>query len=92
MSALDDKLAELGGFERARYWRTCRDGWVIAYTTTPLVGGAHPGKWVCAAWRPIGGGVVELAYLRVFARRKDARARSVELWQTHEARKARKAS
>lgn len=90
----------LGRYERMCTWRTCADGWIICYTTTRAVGGLHDGKYVVLAYRPIGKGARsgdphewQLDYHRGFAKRKDAKARSVTLWRRHEdIGKARKAT
>jgi hypothetical protein len=86
-------LSGLGGFERLTLWRTCKDGWVVGYTTTPLVGGTHPGKFAVVAYKPIGKGARtgkpetwEVSYVRCYARRRLARDRAKVLWQKHEHR------
>lgn len=80
----------LGKYERARWWRQCKDGWRIAYTTTRAVGGKHDGKFVVMAYKPYGRGARsdphqwELVYHRGFVKRNSARDRSIALWKQHE--------
>ena len=79
---------------RQAFFRTCRDGWVIAYTTGRISGGPDHGKFAVLAYKPIGAGSRsgrrgaqqwELAYSRAFARRHLARSRAEVLFSRHDA-------
>lgn len=74
-------------------WRTCRDGWVIGYTTGRIQGGPHDGRFATLVYRPVGKGSRggrataqewELAKLQPAATRKLARARGVRLFRQHD--------
>lgn len=80
---------DLGKVERQALWQ-CKDGWLAGYTTTRVVGGPHDGKFLVMAYKPVGKGARSgkaeefvMVYERSFVKRKDAKARAMELWEKH---------
>lgn len=89
-------VAREGGYERSQTW-LCEDGWLIEYTTTPMVGGPDDGKFVVLAFKPVGKGSRggadtatswQRTYMRAFAKRKTARARAETLFYRHSPERA----
>lgn len=77
------------GAARQALWG-CKDGWIVGYTTTRVVGGPHDGGFVAMAYKPTGKGARtgkatehQRVYIRRFATRKAARARAERLYDQH---------
>lgn len=69
---------------------SCKDGWLVGYTTGRIRHGKHDGKFAAMAYKPVGKGArtgkatsFERVYFRTFAKRKSARARAEELYHQH---------
>lgn len=96
--AEDAAIEREGGFKRSQRW-ACEDGWLVEYTTTPMIGGPHDGKFVVASYKPVGKGSRggrgkarswKRHYMRAFAKRKTARARAEALYFRHSPKHAAK--
>jgi hypothetical protein len=81
-----------GEVERQQLWQA-RDGWLVGYTTTKVIGGPHDGKFVAMAYKPRGEGARsgdpsswERVYWRGFAKRRSAKARAITLYDRHDSR------
>ena len=77
------------GTARQALWE-CRDGWIVGYTTTRIVGGPFDGRFAVMAYKPIGKGARSgnadervRVYYRGFSTRKAARARAERLYDQH---------
>jgi hypothetical protein len=86
------------GVDRSTEWEA-EDGWLVGYSTRRIEGGQYHGRFLVTAHRPTGPGARSgrgkvqrwtLAYSRVFATRKAARARAETLYRQHSPRWAAK--
>lgn len=84
-------IAASGGYKRDQQW-LCEDGWIILYTTTPMIGGPDDGKFMVVTYKPYGTGARggrktahqwARTYQRAFVKRKTARARAEVLYWRH---------
>lgn len=90
-----DELQRYDEKAQQRFYRTCEDGWVVAYTTSPVVNGPDAGRFLMLVYKPVGKGARggrrtaqswELHQRRAFAKRRSAKARAEQLWRQHEAK------
>ncbi len=98
LARMEVDYAPLGRVERFQEW-ICEDGWHIRYTTTKVIGGPYDGKFLVQGFKPVGkgskSGKAETwmeAYSRAFVKRKDAKARGIELYKDHSPKWAEKHS
>lgn len=80
------------GSARQATW-TAEDGWVIVYTTERVDRGRWAGRFVTMAYKPVGSGARSgkakewrRVYARPFTKRRDARARAIDLYREHSPR------
>ena len=71
---------------------TAEDGWYLVYTTERVDRGKWAGKFVAMAYKPVGKGARggrakatswRRVYARAFSKRKDAKARWLDLYADH---------
>jgi hypothetical protein len=85
---------QLGTFPRGTWksFYTCEDGWVVYRSTAPALSGKHEGKYVVAAYKPVGKGARggrktaqewTMVYDRGFRLRRQAKDRAVSIWREH---------
>jgi hypothetical protein len=88
-----DRMSATVEHAKQTYFRTCKDGWMVGWTTERVVNGPDDGKYLAIAYKPIGKGARggrataqqwERVYRRAFTTRKAAKARAVALWNKHE--------
>jgi len=86
------------GSARQCQWQA-EDGWIIAYTTTRVMGGPFHDRWAVMAYKPVGKGARSgrgkasewrRVYSRGFATRKAARRQAEKLYYRHSPKLAAK--
>lgn len=77
------------GAARHTQWQT-EDGWIVGYSTEPIRNShEHDGKFAAVAWKPNRRKDPDrwtIVYFRAFRRRKDAKARALQMFAKHSPR------